>query len=258
MELVALPALTDNYIWMLHDGYQALVVDPGQDTPVHDALNRLGLRLTAILVTHHHGDHVAGLAALLPRLEGDLWGPPGACPPLDIRPPSQKLIWNGLVIQVLPVPGHTLDHLAYFLPDVPLADSRSPVLFCGDTLFSAGCGRLFEGTAAQMLDSLDRLGALPGQTQVCCTHEYTLSNLKFAAEVEPGNVPLQMHRQHCEQLRARGLPTLPTDLTREHQINPFLRCDAPDVVASAQAQGASATDRLSVFTTLRLWKNRYR
>ncbi len=254
MKLVALPALSDNYIWMLHDGFQALVVDPGQVTPVSEALDALNLRLTGILVTHHHHDHVDGLAGLLPRLQGTVWGTSDVLP-IPVEHPTAPFEWAGLRIEPMPVPGHTLRHMAYFLPEVP---NHAPVLFCGDTLFSASCGRLFEGTPAQMQASLDSLAALPSATLVCCTHEYTLDNLRFAQAVEPANEAIRQHQQVCENLREQGLPTLPSHLARERQINPFLRCEQPAVVAAAQAQGAGFADRLSVFTALRLWKNRYR
>lgn len=261
MKLVALPALTDNYIWMLHDGVQALVVDPGEAAPVHRALDSEHLRLTGSLVTHTHADHVGGVAELWARLEGPLWGPQTLAAQFpSVQTPPATLTWAGLSVQAWPVPGHTLDHWAYGLSAVPLehATSPRPVLFCGDTLFSAGCGRLFEGTPAQMLTSLDSLAAWPDDTWVCCTHEYTLANLAFAHAVEPDNPDILAHQQVCQQWRASGQPTLPSDLARERRINPFLRCDTPAVVARAQAQGAASADRLSVFTTLRLWKNRYR
>lgn len=258
MNLVALPAFADNYIWLLHDGAQAAVVDPGDATPVLEALDRLHLRLAAILVTHHHGDHVGGIAALRPRLQGPVYGPARE----DIEPPLQRLHDGeqievlGLHFSIIDVPGHTAGHIAYAQLGQP-QDGQGPLLFCGDTLFSAGCGRLFEGSAAQMHASLARLRALPEQTQVCCAHEYTLANLRFAAAVEPENACVHRHIRHCQALREQGLPTLPSTLALELRINPFLRCSEPGVIAAARAQGAAGSAPADVFAALREWKNRF-
>ncbi len=257
MDLVALPAFADNYIWMLHDGRQALVVDPGDAAPVRQALSDRSLTLTGILVTHHHADHVGGLADLRSVLQGPIWGPATETLPVPVTPcrGGETLRWQGLDFEVLDVPGHTAGHVAYFLP---AQGPEAPLLFCGDTLFSAGCGRLFEGTPAQMLDSLQRLAALPGTTRVCCAHEYTLSNLRFAQAVEPGNPTLQQHARTCEGLRAEGLPTLPSALALEREINPFLRCHHPEVIAAARRHDPAAHDDVTVFAALRGWKNNYR
>ena len=256
MNLAALTAYTDNYIWMLHDGHQALVVDPGDAAPVHAALDRLGLALQAILVTHHHADHVGGVDALRSRLQGPVYGPAREQipPPYTPLQAGQHIDVLGLHFKVLDVPGHTAGHIAYVQTGV----AARPLLFCGDTLFSGGCGRLFEGTPAQMADSLAQFAALPADTQVCCTHEYTLSNLRFAQAVEPGNAALSAYTLRCQALREQGLPTLPSNIGLELQINPFLRCDEPEVIASARAQGATASDAVSVLAGLRAWKNRYR
>jgi hydroxyacylglutathione hydrolase len=213
MNLVALPAFADNYIWMLHDGRQALVVDPGDETPVLEALRTLDLVLTGILVTHHHADHVGGIEALRPVLRGPVWGPAGETVPGPSEALSEgdEVEWNGLRFAVIDVPGHTAGHIAFACLDAP----GGPVLFCGDTLFSAGCGRLFEGTAAQMHASLGKLARLPGDTRVCCAHEYTLSNLRFARAVEAGNAAITEHMAHCEKLRAAGRPTLPSSIALE-------------------------------------------
>jgi hydroxyacylglutathione hydrolase len=256
MNLTALAAFADNYIWMLDDGARALLVDPGDAAPVTAALDAMDLRLAGILVTHHHGDHTGGIAALRERLEGPVWGPaaeriPGPFEPLVDGDTIEAL---GLRFAVMHVPGHTAGHIAYLQQDA----GDAPLLFCGDTLFSAGCGRLFEGTPAQMAASLARLAALPPATQVCCTHEYTLANLRFAATVEPDNGDVTAHQARCTALRAAGQPTLPSTLALERRINPFLRCTEPAVVASAQHEGAAGADALSVFTALREWKNRFR
>jgi hydroxyacylglutathione hydrolase len=255
MKLVALPAFTDNYVWMLHDGTQALVVDPGDAQPVKDALRTHGLRLAGILVTHHHADHVGGLAALADVLEGPVYAPATEAIPGPVVPVrgGDSITLLGLAFDVLDVPGHTAGHIAYVQ-----RDSAEPLLFCGDTLFSAGCGRLFEGTPAQMHASLQRLAALPDATQVCCTHEYTLANLRFAALVEPGNDDVRQHTEWCERERAQGRPTLPSHLGLERRINPFLRCEVPAVVAAARAHGAADGSGTAVFAALRAWKNNTR
>ena len=257
MKLIALPAFTDNYIWMLHDDRQAIVVDPGDAAPVAAALDAQGLALAAILVTHHHPDHVGGVAALRPRLQGPVYGPAREAIPQPFLPladgDSAEVL--GLRFQVLDVPGHTAGHIAYFLP---AQDGQAPVLFCGDTLFSGGCGRLFEGTPAQMHRSLGRLADLPGDTRVCCAHEYTESNLKFAQAVEPANAELARYTLACRVLRADGLPTLPSTIAQERAINPFMRCDAPDVITAAQSRGAADHSGPAVLGALREWKNNFR
>ena len=256
MNLQALPAFSDNYIWMLHDGRQALVVDPGESAPVIRALDAQGLVLAGILVTHHHADHVGGLSDLRTRLQGPVYGParediPQPCTPLNGGDHVELL---GCRFDVIDVPGHTAGHIAYF--HAPL-DGEAPILFCGDTLFSGGCGRLFEGTPAQMHTSLSHLAALPGATRVCCAHEYTLSNLKFARAVEPRNDDLLAYTAHCEALRAQGEATLPSSIARERRINPFMRCHQPDVVLAALAQGATSDSETDVLAALRLWKNNF-
>jgi hydroxyacylglutathione hydrolase len=256
MNLLALPAFADNYIWMLHDGHRAVVVDPGDAGVVHEALDRERLELEAILVTHHHADHVGGVDALRPRLRGPVWAPARERIPQPAVPLADGATLEvlGLHFEVFDVPGHTAGHIAYVQRGRP----EAPLLFCGDTLFSAGCGRLFEGTAEQMHRSLSRLAALPADTRVCCTHEYTLSNLRFAAAVEPGNADRAAYQSRCEQLREQGLPTLPSSIGLERRINPFLRCGEREVVASARAEGAADAEPVAVFAALREWKNRFR
>lgn len=257
MNLIALPAFTDNYIWMLHDGANAVVVDPGEAAPVQAALDARHLALAAILVTHHHGDHVGGVDALRDRLQGPVYGPRREDIPSPYLPlaDGDRIEVLGLPFTVIDVPGHTAGHIAYFHAG---GNGQAPILFCGDTLFSGGCGRLFEGTPEQMHASLSRLAALPGDTRVCCAHEYTLSNLRFARAVEPGNEALARYTAQCEALRADGRPTLPSRIDVEREINPFLRCGAPEVVDSAVAQGASGEQAPAVFAALRRWKNDFR
>jgi hydroxyacylglutathione hydrolase len=260
MKLIPLPAFTDNYIWMLHDGRRAWVVDPGDAQPVLDALQQDGLQLEGILVTHHHPDHVGGVDMLRERTGAAVWGPareriPQPCTPLVQGDHVDVL---GCRFTVIDVPGHTAGHIAYFCAAVDAGGSNAPVLFCGDTLFSGGCGRLFEGTPAQMLASLDALAALPGPARVCCTHEYTLSNLKFASAVEPHNAALAEYITWCQAQRARQVPTLPSTLGRELQINPFLRSRHHAVVEAARRFNPTADNEVSVFAALRQWKNEFR
>jgi hydroxyacylglutathione hydrolase len=254
-QLVALPAFTDNYIWMLHDTQRAVVVDPGDAAVVMDALTRMSLQLDTILVTHHHIDHTGGVAALREATGAAVYGPSRETMPEPIRrlDHGDKLQVLGLTFEVIDVPGHTAGHIAYY----SAATGGAPLLFCGDTLFSGGCGRLFEGTPAQMLASLDTLAALPANTRVCCTHEYTLSNLRFARAVEPANAELAQYQHDCLSLREKNVPTLPSTIARELQINPFLRSRQPSVVQAAQQLDPAASDAVSVFTAIRQWKNTF-
>jgi hydroxyacylglutathione hydrolase len=259
VQLTPLPAFNDNYIWMLDNGREALVVDPGDAAPVLKALQERHLSLAGILVTHHHGDHVGGLAGLRDLLHGPIYGPARE----DIPKPYTPLQHGASVtlldqtFRVIDVPGHTAGHIAYFQESTTEED---PLLFCGDTLFSAGCGRLFEGTPEQMLASLGALSALPGETRVCCAHEYTLSNLRFARHVEPGNAALRAHEAWATMQRERGLPTLPSTVAVERAINPFLRVTEPQVVRSAQSfqSELSPENPVATFAALRQWKNEFR
>jgi hydroxyacylglutathione hydrolase len=256
MNVLALPAFSDNYIWMLHNGKRAVVVDPGDAAPVRRALDQLGLTLASILVTHHHADHVGGVDALRPLLQGQVYGPAKESipEPFFALAEGDAIDVLGLRARVLDVPGHTAGHIAYVVETA----GESAMLFCGDTLFSAGCGRLFEGTPAQMQASLAKLAALPGDTRVFCTHEYTLSNLRFAQAVEPDNPALVAAARRCTELRARADITLPSTVAEELRINPFLRCSQATVAASARAHGARDESSLEVFSALREWKNVFR
>ncbi len=244
---------------MLHDGSHAIVVDPGDAQPVFDALARHKLQLAAILVTHHHADHTGGVGTLHAATGAPVWGPARERIPEPYTPLVQGDVAEalGLRFEVIDVPGHTAGHIAYFLP---AETSQAPLLFCGDTLFSGGCGRLFEGTPAQMLASLDALAALPGDTRVCCAHEYTLSNLRFALAVEPANADLTHYNARCESLRAQGQPTLPSQLATERRINPFLRSREATVLRAVRAYAELAADaaEADVFAALRQWKNDFR
>ncbi len=256
--MLPLPAFSDNYIWMLHDSRAAVVVDPGDAAPVLQALRDMGLSLQAILVTHHHGDHVGGVNTLRQATGAAVYGPAGENmpEPLNRLHHGDGVTALGLHFEVLDVPGHTAGHIAYYCADM----DGAPLLFCGDTLFSGGCGRLFEGTPAQMQASLDKLAALPGNTRVCCAHEYTLSNLRFALAVEPGNQALQAYASHCAALRQAGQPTLPSHMAMERAINPFLRTREATVAQAAHGFDAQTDQRhaASVLAALRQWKNEFK
>jgi len=255
MKLIPLPAFADNYIWMLHDESRALVVDPGDPQPVINALQRLGVKLDAILVTHHHHDHTGGVNALRDATGAAVFGPARESipEPLTRLKDGDTLVAAGLSFKVIDVPGHTAGHIAFYCEEL----EGSPLLFCGDTLFSGGCGRLFEGTPAQMLASLDKLADLPEATRVCCTHEYTLSNLKFALAVDPQNEVLQRTMESAQVLRDNGQPTLPSSLSLERQINPFLRSRQPALIRAAHSFDVEAHDEVSTFAALRQWKNQF-
>ena len=256
MTLIPIPAFNDNYLWLLHDGRRALVVDPGDAQPVLRVLQENGLQLESILVTHHHADHTGGVDELREATGAQVVGPARE----SIPEPFQRLQDGDTVraldldFQVIDVPGHTAGHIAFYTPDV----NGRPLLFCGDTLFSGGCGRLFEGTPAHMLASLDRLAALSGNTRVCCTHEYTLSNLRFALAVEPDNIELIGYHARCASLRDQGQPTLPTTVAQELLINPFLRTRQATVMAAARRFDPAAHDDNTVFAAIRQWKNQFK
>lgn len=253
MAIHAVPAFKDNYIWVLEDGSHAVAVDPGDAAPVEEFLRRRGLTLTAVLATHHHADHVGGLPELAEHWQCPTFGPAReVAAHLDRRlAEGERFAVPGLDIELetIDIPGHTAGHIAL---------AGAGLLFCGDTLFACGCGRLFEGTPAQMLDSLGKLARLPAATRVHCGHEYTLANIAFAAAVEPGNARIGERQGRAAGLREQGLPTLPSTIAEELETNPFLRCAEPEVIASAERHaGRRLAGPVEVFAEVREWKNTF-
>ncbi len=256
VQIHAVPAFQDNYLWVLSDGGRAAVVDPGDAEPVQRFLDRHGLALEAILATHHHGDHIGGVAALAERWKCPVFGPAhdGVGGLTRALGEGDALTVPGIdyPVDVLDVPGHTAGHIAY------VHRGAEPVVFCGDTLFACGCGRLFEGTPAQMSASLAKLARLPGPTRVYCAHEYTMSNIRFAEAVEPGNRALAERKARDGAKRARGVPTVPSTIAEELATNPFLRCAELEVIASAERHaGQRLAGGVEVFAAIREWKNRF-
>jgi hydroxyacylglutathione hydrolase len=247
----AVPAFRDNYIWVLEDGRHAAAVDPGDAAPVESFLAGRGLTLTAVLATHHHADHVGGLLDLAAHWKCRTFGPASE----QVAGLDQRLAQGdridvpgiGVPFDTLDIPGHTAGHIALVGADA---------VFCGDTLFACGCGRLFEGTAQQMVASLGKLARLPGATRVYCGHEYTMANIGFAQKVEPGNRALAERRAREAAKYQRGEPTLPSTIAEELATNPFLRCTEPEVVASAERHaGRALKNPVEVFAEIREWKN---
>lgn len=259
IQLLAIPAFTDNYLWMVCKGDHAIVVDPGDAMPVRTILQKHGLTLDAILLTHHHHDHVGGVPELQRATRATIYGPAReqlpACDHRLSEGDALDLPNVELTLQVLDVPGHTAGHIAYH---GVLGASKQPILFCGDTLFAAGCGRLFEGTPSQMLDSLTKLEKLHSDTLICCAHEYTLANLEWALTVEPDNQALHNRWSAASRLRESALPTLPSQLQLELDTNPFLRTAQASVSAAATHYAQQTLgDQAAVFATLREWKNNF-
>ena len=256
LKVLAVPAFDDNYLWLIHDGQHAAVVDPGDAGPILAALDALDLSLVAILLTHHHADHIGGVPRLLQHAAVPVFGPAGETIAAITRPLREGDVATvpelDLSLSVLDVPGHTRGHIAY-------VGAERGWLFCGDTLFAGGCGRLFEGTPAQMTVSLAKLAALPDATQVFCAHEYTLSNLHFAIAVEPGNAELQARIVREQAKRERNEPTVPSTIGLEKSTNPFLRYREPAIIERMVEENRLTTQEpIAAFAALREWKNVYR
>ena len=256
LTVLTVPAFDDNYLWLIHDGRHAAVVDPGAAEPILAVLAAHGLSLVAILLTHHPADHIGGVPRLLQHADVPVFGPAHE----NIGCVTHPLVEGAVVsvpeldlqLSVLDVPGHTRGHIAYVATD-------QDWLFCGDTLFAGGCGRLFEGTPQQMCASLAKLSALPGPTKVYCAHEYTLSNLRFAMAVEPGNAVLVERMAREQAKRARGEPTVPTTIALEQATNPFLRYRETAIVERLMAENrVDDKEPIAAFAALREWKNAFR
>ena len=256
-DVIRISAFKDNYIWLLRKGASAVVVDPGDARPVLEVLEREGLTLSAILITHHHADHQGGVVRLLEHHPVEVFGPEKESITALTRPlrggETITLPSIGEAFRVIAVPGHTLGHLAYY---------GSGCLFCGDTLFTGGCGRLFEGTPAQMYESLSILAALPDETRVYCAHEYTENNLRFALAVESGNRRLRDRVNGVAVVRAKGQATVPSTLALEKATNPFLRCSEAEVMTTARSRAPSLGRELpdspaEAFALLREWRNTF-
>ncbi|CAA0119752.1 Hydroxyacylglutathione hydrolase [Zhongshania aliphaticivorans] len=256
LSISPISAFSDNYIWCVARHGEAIIVDPGDAAPVLQYLKEMDLKLSAIIITHHHYDHVNGIELLCEHYPNiPVYGPENQCKGISHRlKHNDRITLLDHSFQVLAVPGHTLDHIAYYLENAPSA----PVIFCGDTLFAGGCGRLFEGTPEQMLSSLGLIQALPGNTAVYCAHEYTLNNLRFARAVEPDNRELLIRFEEAQAQRDDNIPTVPSKLALELLTNPFLRTDNTDVQERVAAHaGLKYWNDNDIFANLRAWKDNF-
>jgi hydroxyacylglutathione hydrolase len=250
-----IPAFTDNYIWCFHNDSTAWVVDPGDATPVINFIETRNLHLEGILITHHHLDHIGGVSALREHFAlTTIYGPdnPAIEDITHVLREGDTISVLDEQFTILEVPGHTLDHIAYVSTHM-----QPPVLFCGDTLFAAGCGRLFEGSPAQMFNSLSKFKKLPPATRVFCTHEYTQANLRFAQAVEPDNIAINQRAQNAAEIRAQDRPTLPSTLALEFETNPFLRTQQHAVHTAARQHNAQSADEIETFAAIRRWKDQF-
>jgi len=252
LNIIPIPAFKDNYIWTLHDRQYAVVVDPGDATPVITWLDAHQLKLASILCTHHHNDHVGGICELAQLYNVPVYGPRHENIPCVSHAVGEgdvvEVAELDISLKVLDIPGHTRGHIAYM---------GEGSVFCGDTLFGCGCGRLFEGTAAQLHHSLQRLAQLPDNTRVYCAHEYTEANIRFALACEPGNAQLKQRQSDARTLCASGQPTLPSTIALEKATNPFLRCTEAEIIHTLHRHGLKDSSELKVFTALREWKNNF-
>jgi len=245
-------AYTDNYIWLVSTNEGSIVVDPGESKEILNLIDTNQIDLKGVLITHHHYDHTNGLLDLTNKMNLEVYGPEKIEGINNIVNESDKFSLIGIDFEVIEIPGHTLDHLAFYS-----SNSEDPMLFCGDTLFAGGCGRVFEGTFEQMFMSLKKISKYPKETKVFCGHEYTLSNLKFALEVDKDNKDLVNEFNNIEKLISSDIPSLPTNLNKELKLNPFLRCHDIDIKNKVIEKFDIIDDELQIFTALRKWKDNF-
>ena len=245
-------AYTDNYIWLVSTNEGSIVVDPGESKEILNLIDSNKIDLKGVLITHHHYDHTNGLIDLTNKMNLEVYGPKKIEGINNIVKESDKFSLIGIDFEVIEIPGHTLDHLAFYS-----SNNRDPILFCGDTLFAGGCGRVFEGTFEQMFKSLKKISNYPKETKIFCGHEYTLSNLKFALEVDKDNKQLSDEYINVKKLISSDIPSLPTNLNKELKVNPFLRCNEINIKNKVIDKFDIIDDELEIFTALRKWKDNF-
>ena len=253
VNIESIEAFTDNYIWLVTTNEGSIVIDPGESSNVINHIDKNQLDLKAIFITHHHLDHTGGVDEITSYYPVDVFGPNNNIETISRKlRDGDKINIIGIEFQIIEIPGHTLDHIAYYSKN-----NGNPILFCGDTLFSAGCGRVFEGTFEQMYESLLKLKNLPNNTKIYCGHEYTLSNLEFAKEAEPFNQNILSRYNEVIKLREKRIPSLPSLLSTELKTNPFLRCDSKEVQENISTKFNTLKETKEIFKALRLWKDNF-
>ena len=253
IKIEPIKAFSDNYIWLVTTNEGSIVIDPGESSNVINHIHKNQLDLKAIFITHHHFDHTGGIDEITSYYPVDVFGPNNNIQTISKKlRDGDKINIIGIEFQIIEIPGHTLDHIAYYSKN-----NGNPVLFCGDTLFAAGCGRVFEGTFEQMYESLIKLKNLPNTTKIYCGHEYTLSNLEFAKEAEPFNQNILSRYNEVIKLREKGIPSLPSLLSTELKTNPFLRCDSKEVQENISTKFNTLKETKEIFKALRLWKDNF-
>ena len=245
-------AYTDNYIWLVSTNEGSIVVDPGESKEILNLIDTNQIDLKGVLITHHHYDHTNGLLDLTNKINLEVYGPKKIEGINNIVKESDKFSLIGIDFEVIEIPGHTMDHLAFYS-----SNNKDPILFCGDTLFAGGCGRVFEGTFEQMFKSLKKISNYPKETKIFCGHEYTLSNLKFALEVDKDNKQLSDEYINVKKLISSDIPSLPTNLNKELKVNPFLRCNEINIKNKVIDKFDIIDDELEIFTALRKWKDNF-